>query len=78
MELLQSRFGNDFMTACTATTPMAWSVSRRPSTGLRTSERAGSPGKVVAADVLHDWSLAVALDGLVDAATASGRRRRRT
>jgi immune inhibitor InhA-like protein len=66
MELLQNRFGNGFMTA----------LHRNDAPGLAglqavLDDRGGKKGKkghgkVLAQDVLHDWSLAVALDGLVD------------
>jgi hypothetical protein len=65
MELLSSRYGDDFMTA----------LHRDDGNGLvglqdvldsRSGRDGKGHGKDTAQDVIHDWELAVALDGLVD------------
>ena len=65
MELLQNRYGTDFMTALHRDDGER---ARRPPGRARRAGGHGTKGhgKVMAQDVLHDWSLAVALDGLVD------------
>jgi hypothetical protein len=69
MEMLQGRYGTDIMTA----------LHRNPDNGLVGLQSVldnlrghgrkghGGHGKVLAQDVLHDWSLMVPLDGLIDA-----------
>ncbi len=68
MEMLQNRYGNDFMSA----------LHRGDENGLAGLQEGldaltghgkkgkGGHGKVMAQDVLHDWSLMIALDGLLD------------
>jgi hypothetical protein len=60
MELLQSRYGTDFMT----------SLHRGDANGLAGLQEAldarKKHNKVMSQDVLHDWSLMAALDGLID------------
>ena len=58
MEMLQGRYGNGFMTA----------LHRGDANGLGGLQEAlgGVSPKLQAQDVLHDWSLMVALDGLID------------
>ena len=76
MEMLQSRYGNDFMTALHRGDAhglgglQAALDALRPSRGNHNKHSNHDGGdhrsKIRAQDVLHEWSLMAALDGLVD------------
>ncbi|MFN8222652.1 MAG: immune inhibitor A [Gaiellales bacterium] len=71
MEMLQGRYGNSFMTALhrgddNGLVGLQAALDALPRT-WKGSQRGGSRhGKLLAQDVLHDWSLMVAVDGLLD------------
>ncbi len=68
MEMLQSRYGNDFMSALHSNDEngLAGLQSVLDTQRGKGKKGKGGHGKVMAQDVLHDWSLMVALDGLLD------------
>ena len=68
MEFLQGRYGNDFMTSLHRGDANGFAGLQEALDGndLRSGKGRHQRGKTKSADVLHDWSLMVALDGLVD------------
>ena len=68
MEFLQGRYGNDFMTSLHRGDANGFAGLQEALDGAdgRSGKGKHARGKTEAADVLHDWSLMVALDGLVD------------
>ena len=68
MEFLQGRYGNDFMTSLHRGDANGFAGLQEALDGAdgRSGKGNHARGKTEAADVLHDWSLMVALDGLVD------------
>jgi len=68
MEMVQGRYGNDFMTALHRD-PLHGLVGLQSVLDSRRGhghEGRRGHGKVMAQDVLHDWSLMAPLDGLID------------
>jgi hypothetical protein len=68
MEFLQGRYGNDFMSNLHRgdANGFAGLQEALDSNDTRSGKGRHQRGKTKAADVLHDWSLMAALDGLVD------------
>jgi Immune inhibitor A peptidase M6 len=71
MEMLQGRYGNSFMSALhkgddNGFAGLQAALDALPRTWRGHSRGHDKHGKVLAQNVLHDWSLMVALDGLLD------------
>lgn len=71
MEMLQGRYGNSFMSALhkgddNGFAGLQAALDALPRTWRGHSRGHDKHGKILAQNVLHDWSLMVALDGLID------------
>lgn len=71
MEMLQGRYGNGFMTSLhrgddNGLLGLQASLDALPRTWKGNQRGKSRHGKLLAQDVLHDWSVMVAIDGLLD------------
>ena len=71
MEMFQGRYGNEFMSALhrgdeNGLVGLQATLDALPRSWRGSNRNRGRHGKVLAQNVLHDWSLMVALDGLID------------
>jgi len=71
MEMLHGRYGDSFMSALhkgddNGLVGLQAALDQLPQRGRGHDHGKGRHGKVLAQDVLHDWSIMVAIDGLLD------------